>query len=287
MSASPDYIPHNVLITGGAGFICSHVCNFMTEKYPDVRFVCLDVLDYCSNLKNLRPSLSRENFKFIKGNILNLELVSLIMHDNEVDTVLHFAAQSHVDRSFGNSLEFTQTNVLGTHTLLECAKRHHIKRFIHVSTDEVYGEVIQGEAKETAILSPTNPYACSKAAAEFVCQAYIRSFNLPIIITRGNNVFGPYQFPEKVIPKFIHRLRLDMPCCIHGESDRRRNFLHTSDVVQAFDIIMRKGQLHEIYNIGTKVDISIRDMCGRLIRIMKGPDANLDEWIERLTIQDI
>jgi dTDP-glucose 4,6-dehydratase len=280
MADPPDYIPHCVLITGGAGFICSHVCNFMTDQYPTVRFVCLDVLDYCSNLKNLQPSLGRENFKFIKGNILNLELVSLIMQEHKVDTVLHFAAQSHVDRSFGNSLEFTQTNVLGTHTLLECAKRHHIKRFIHVSTDEVYGEVIDGEAKETAILSPTNPYACSKAAAEFVCQAYIRSFNMPIIITRGNNVFGPYQFPEKVIPKFIHRLRLGMKCCIHGRGTGTRNFLHTSDVVRAFDIIMRKGQLHEIYNIGTTVDISIRDMCEKLIRIMKSEDANPDDWIE-------
>jgi dTDP-D-glucose 4,6-dehydratase len=119
----------------------------MTEKYPDVRFVCLDVLDYCSNLKSLEPSLGRRNFRFIKGNILNLELVSFIMQENQVDTILHFAAQSHVDRSFGNSLEFTQTSVLGAHTLLECAKRYHIERFVHVSTDEVYGEVKDGKAK--------------------------------------------------------------------------------------------------------------------------------------------
>jgi dTDP-glucose 4,6-dehydratase len=282
MADKPEYVPQRVLVTGGAGFICSHVCNFMTEKYPDVFFVCLDVLDYCSNLKNLRPSLERPNFKFIKGNILNLELVSLILHDHEIDTVLHFAAQSHVDRSFGNSLEFTQTNVLGTHTLLECAKRHKIRRFVHVSTDEVYGEVLQGQANETAILSPTNPYACSKAAAEFVCQAYIRSFNMPIIITRGNNVFGPYQFPEKVIPKFIHRLRLGMRCCVHGEGNGKRNFLHTSDVVRAFDVIMRRGELHEIYNIGTTFEISIVELCRDLVELIKGADANPDDWIEHV-----
>jgi dTDP-glucose 4,6-dehydratase len=280
MDDSFDYVPQCVLITGGAGFIGSHVCNFMTEKYPDIFFVCLDVLDYCSNLKNLHSSFSCKNFKFIKGNILDLDFVSLIIQENQVDTVLHFAAQSHVDRSFGNSLEFTQINVLGTHTLLECAKLHHIKRFIHVSTDEVYGEIIDGEANETSILSPTNPYACSKAAAEFVCQAYIRSFNLPIIITRGNNVFGPYQFPEKVIPKFIYRLRSKMKCCIHGEGNGTRNFLHTTDVVQAFDIIMRKGQLHEIYNIGTTVDISIHNLCVKLIKIMKGSNVNPNDWIE-------
>jgi dTDP-glucose 4,6-dehydratase/UDP-glucose 4,6-dehydratase len=277
-----DYKPSCVLITGGAGFICSHVCNFMTERYPEVQFVCLDVLDYCSNLKNLQASRRRPNFKFIKGNILNLELVSLIMEENKVDTVLHFAAQSHVDRSFGNSLEFTQTNVLGTHTLLECAKRYRIKRFVHVSTDEVYGEVLQGEATEASILAPTNPYACSKAAAEFVCQAYIRSFNIPIIITRGNNVFGPHQFPEKVIPKFIYRLSQGMKCCIHGPGTGSRNFLHTSDVVRAFDIILRKGKLHEVYNIGTTFDISILDMCAILIKIMKGPDTNPADWIEHV-----
>jgi dTDP-glucose 4,6-dehydratase/UDP-glucose 4,6-dehydratase len=142
--------------------------------------------------------------------------------------------------------------------------------------------VCQGEAKETALLSPTNPYACSKAAAEFVCQAYIRSFSMPIIITRGNNVFGPHQFPEKVIPKFIHRLRLGMRCCVHGAGNGTRNFLHTSDVVRAFDIIMRRGQLHEIYNIGTASDISIVDVCRLLIRIMKGDAADPEEWIEHV-----
>jgi dTDP-glucose 4,6-dehydratase len=254
----------------------------MTEKYPEVRFICLDVLDYCSNLKNLGPALGRENFKFIKGNILNLELVSLVMQENHVDTVLHFAAQSHVDRSFGNSLEFTQTNVLGTHTLLECAKRHHIKRFVHVSTDEVYGEVLDGQAAETAILAPTNPYACSKAAAEFVCQAYIRSFNMPIIITRGNNVFGPHQFPEKVIPKFILRLKAGMKCCVHGPGTGKRNFLHTSDVVTAFDLIMRKGKIHEIYNIGTTFEISILELCTLLVSIVRPPGTNPAEWIEHV-----
>jgi dTDP-glucose 4,6-dehydratase len=275
-----DYVPKCVLITGGAGFICSHVCNHLATAYPDARFVCLDCLDYCANMKNLAPALGQPNFKFVKGSILNVELVSYLMESFEVDAIMHFAAQSHVDRSFGNSLEFTQTNVLGTHVLLECAKRFKVKRFIHVSTDEVYGEIPHGRASETSILAPTNPYACSKAAAEFMCQAYIRSFKLPIIITRGNNVFGPHQFPEKVIPKFIYRLRQNLKCCLHGDGSSKRNFLHTSDVVRAFDIILRKGRLHEIYNIGTSFEVTVREMCETLIKIIKGPDANPADWVE-------
>ena len=281
MSGEEEYQPKSVLLTGGAGFICSHVCNFLTEKYPDVHFVCLDVLDYCANIKNLQPSLNRPNFVFIQGNILNIELVSLIMKDHRVDTVMHFAAQSHVDKSFGNSFEFTQTNILGTHVLLECAKNFHIRRFIHVSTDEVYGEVLSGRADEMAILSPTNPYACSKAGAEFMCQAYIRSFNMPIIITRGNNVFGPHQFPEKVIPKFIHLLNEKRKCCIHGAGEGLRNFLHTSDVVRAFDIILRKGKLHQIYNIGTDFEISIKELAVKMCEIMKMP-GKPEDWIEHV-----
>ncbi|KAH0789347.1 putative DTDP-glucose 4,6-dehydratase [Histomonas meleagridis] len=276
-----EYQPNSVLLTGGAGFIPSHVLNYLVAKYPDVKFVCLDILDYCSNIKNIEQSLKCPNCFFVKGSILNSELVSYLMEVHKIDTVLHFAAQSHVDRSFGNSLEFTKTNVLGTHTLLECAKRYKIKRFIHVSTDEVYGEVLNGNADELAILSPTNPYACSKAGAEFVCQAYIRSFHMPIIITRGNNVFGPMQFPEKVIPKFIYRLREGKKCCIHGKGEILRNFLHTSDVVKAFDLILRRGKDQEIYNIGTEYEISINDLCRKIIRIMKMP-GNEDDWIEHV-----
>jgi dTDP-glucose 4,6-dehydratase len=230
-------------------------------------------------MRNLEEIIDAPNFVFVKGSINNVELVSYIMKTHEIDTVLHFAAQSHVDRSFGNSLEFTHTNVLGTHVLLECAKNHNIKRFVHVSTDEVYGEVLSGCAEEEkSLLCPTNPYACSKAGAEFMCQAYIRSFNMPIIITRGNNVFGPMQFPEKVIPKFTLLLAEDKKCCIHGDGSALRNFLHTSDVVKAFDTILHKGKLHQIYNIGTDFEISILDMTRKLIKILNKP-GNTDDWI--------
>lgn len=273
------YEPKCILLTGGAGFIGSHVCKHLVKKYPDVQMVCLDILDYCANMRNLEEILNAPNFTFVKGSINNVELVSYIMKTHKVDTVMHFAAQSHVDRSFGNSLEFTQTNILGTHILLECAKTFNIKRFIHVSTDEVYGEVLEGRAEEEkSLLCPTNPYACSKAGAEFMCQAYIRSFNMPIIITRGNNVFGPNQFPEKVIPKFTLLLKSGQKCCIHGDGSALRNFLHTSDVVQAFDTILHKGELHQIYNIGTDFEISVLDMTKKLIEILKMP-GKWEDWI--------
>jgi len=281
MAETTEYQPTAVLLTGGAGFICSHVCNFMTEEYPAVKFVCLDVLEYCANMKNIEASLKRPNFVFVQGNILNIELVSFIMRTHRIDTIMHFAAQSHVDKSFGNSFEFTQTNIMGTHVLLECAKQFKVGRFIHVSTDEVYGEVLSGRADEMSLLLPTNPYACSKAAAEFMCQAYIRSFNLPIIITRGNNVFGPHQFPEKVVPKFIHLLRAGRKCCLHGGGQSLRNFLHTSDAVRAFDIILRKGKLHEIYNVGTDVEVSVRDLALKLAAVMKLP-GRPEDWIEEV-----
>jgi len=280
MEPTGDYQPKRILLTGGAGFIGSHVCRHLVNKYPDVLIICLDVLDYCANTRNLEDIIDKPNFLFIKGSIINVEFVQFIMKTHQIDTVMHFAAQSHVDRSFGNSLEFTHTNVLGTHVLLECAKTFGIKRFIHVSTDEVYGEVLSGRAEEEkSLLCPTNPYACTKAAAEFMCQAYIRSFNMPIIITRGNNVFGPMQFPEKVIPKFTLLLNNNKKCCIHGDGSGLRNFLHTSDVARAFDVILHKGKNHQIYNIGTDFEISVVELTKMMIKIMNKP-GKFEDWIE-------
>jgi len=203
------YEPKNILITGGAGFIASHVILLLVKKYPNYKIVNLDILDYCSSLKNLAEIEQFRNYKFVKGSIGSTDLVNYILKKEKIDTIMHFAAQSHVDNSFGNSLVFTQTNVLGTHVLLEASKVAGIKRFIHVSTDEVYGEIdrADGDASEEKVLEPTNPYAATKAAAEFIVKSYHRSFNLPIIITRGNNVYGPHQYPEKIIPKFILRFK--------------------------------------------------------------------------------
>eukprot|EP01100_Stratorugosa_tubuloviscum_P004219 TRINITY_DN2049_c0_g1_i2.p1 TRINITY_DN2049_c0_g1~~TRINITY_DN2049_c0_g1_i2.p1 ORF type:complete len:263 (-),score=120.69 TRINITY_DN2049_c0_g1_i2:36-824(-) len=198
---------------------------------------------------------------------------------------MHFAAQSHVDHSFGNSFVFTEVNILGTHKLLEAAKElGTIKRFIHVSTDEVYGEIAPNlpNASETCILEPTNPYAASKAGAEFVVKSYQRSFNLPTIITRSNNVYGPKQYPEKVIPKFINLLNRRKPCCIHGDGTNTRTFLHVDDVVKAFDHILHYGTISEVYNIGSDFEISIAELANQLIQYF-GLSEHTNEYLSFVT----
>ena len=224
------------------GFIASHVAILLCKKYPQYNIVVFDRLDYCSCVENLDEIKDLPNFKFIKGDIAIADIVNYAFLENKIDTIMHFAAQTHVDNSFGNSLAFTQSNIFGTHVLLECAKNcPTIKRFIHVSTDEVYGE---GEDFETDpmteehVLEPTNPYAATKAGAEFLVKSYFRSFKLPCLITRGNNVYGPHQFPEKLIPKFTNQLMRGQQLTLHGDGSNTRNFLYVEDVATAFDKIL-------------------------------------------------
>lgn len=263
------YKPTKVLITGGAGFIASHVLELMVNKYPDVFFVNYDKLDYCATINNNSSIVDKPNYKFVKGDLLSLELLDHIIKEFQIDTIVHFAAQTHVDNSFGNSCAFTKNNVLGSHVLLEAARNAKtIRRYIHVSTDEVYGEVVdESAACEERMLSPTNPYAATKAAAEFIVRAYHTSFGLPVIITRGNNVYGPRQYPEKLIPKFILRLTKGLPCCIHGDGSHTRNFLYVEDVARAFDAVLHKGIVGHTYNIGTDFEISNLGVAKDLIKI--------------------
>lgn len=241
----------NILITGGAGFIASHLIILLVKKYPEYNIINYDKLDYCASLKNLSQVENYPNYKFVKGDILSADLINYVLKKEKIDTIMHFAAQTHVDNSFGNSIEFTKTNVLGTHVLLEAAKLAKIKLFIHVSTDEVYGENEGEDSSESQILEPTNPYAASKAAAEAIVKSYYRSFGLPIIITRGNNVYGPHQYPEKIIPKFSCLLHLNRPLTIHGDGSHKRTFIFVQDVARAFDTILHKGKVGQVYNIGS------------------------------------
>jgi len=279
---SANYEPKNIFLTGGAGFIASHVVILLCKKYPQYKIVTYDVLDYCSCLENLKELESLPNFKFVKGDICSPDLVNHIFESEEIDTVMHFAAQTHVDNSFGNSFAFTNANIYGTHVLLESAKNcSTIRRFIHVSTDEVYGE---GEDFETApmqeehVLEPTNPYAATKAGAEFLVKSYLRSFHLPCIITRGNNVYGPHQFPEKLIPKFTNQLLRNRPVTLHGDGQNTRNFLYVEDVARAFDVILHKGVVGEIYNIGGENEKPNVQVAKDLIKLL-GKEAEEDDLI--------
>lgn len=248
----------------------------LCKKYPQYKIVVYDVLDYCSCLENLSELENLPNFKFVKGNLTSADLVSHIFKEEEIDTVMNFAAQTHVDNSFGNSFAFTNANIYGTHVLLESAKNcPTIRRFIHVSTDEVYGEGEDFETepmREEHILEPTNPYAATKAAAEFLVKSYLRSFHLPCIITRGNNVYGPHQFPEKLIPKFTNQLLRDTPVTIHGDGQNTRNFLYVEDVARAFDIILHKGVVGEIYNIGGENEKPNIEVAKDLIKVLGKAD---------------
>jgi UDP-glucose 4,6-dehydratase len=241
-----------ILVTGGAGFIASHVIIHLVKKYPCYKIINVDKLDYCSSLRNLESIADAPNYHFVHGDILSVDLVSYVLRTHEVDTIMHFAAQTHVDNSFGNSLTFTRNNVLGTHTLLEASRAYgRLQLFLHVSTDEVYGEGSSGEAShEGTMMEPTNPYSASKAAAEHLVKAYARSFHIPTIITRGNNVYGPHQFPEKIIPKFIAQIDRGRKLTLHGTGENTRNYLFVEDVARAFDVILHGGTIGETYNIG-------------------------------------
>jgi len=211
MGSPEEYEPRSVLLTGAAGFIGAHLANRLVEQLPHTKVVGLDRLDYCSSRKSLRFALSKPNFKLVVGCVTQRDLVNFLMCNEQVDTVLHLAAQTHVDTSFGSSFSYTQSNVYGTHVMLECARAcGTVRRFLHVSTDEVYGESgvttsgasiasFHGSSESHTTLQPTNPYSATKAAAEMLVKAYSCSYNLPAIITRGNNVYGPQQFPDKLV----------------------------------------------------------------------------------------
>jgi dTDP-glucose 4,6-dehydratase len=276
----------NLLVTGGCGFIGSNFINYIFNKNT-YNIINIDTLYYCASIDNVDKHIqSSPYYTFIKGNICSKDLIQHILINYKINIIIHFAAQSHVDNSFENSLQYTNDNILGTHNLLECSRLYNnLTKFIHISTDEVYGESmndIDEMAKtEQSILCPTNPYAATKASAELIAQSYFHSFNMPIIITRGNNVYGPNQYPEKLIPKFISLLKNNQKVTIQGDGSNVRSFLHSNDAVTAFEVIINKGVIGEIYNIGCdeKMEYSILDVTKLLVKYIKNDD-NIDNYIE-------
>jgi dTDP-glucose 4,6-dehydratase len=277
-----EYAPKVVLITGACGFIGANVLNYLCVKYKDLHFINIDRLDYCASIRNVTVNCKDYKYDFHNCDIQDSKTILYFLKYYSVDTIIHFAAQTHVDNSFGNSIQFTIDNVLGTHTLLECCREYgRIKRFIHISTDEVYGEVeLDGdECHETKILKPTNPYAATKASAEHLVFSYYHSFKLPIIITRGNNVYGPRQFPEKLIPKCIESIKNNRRFTIHGKGNTVRNFIHVDDVSTAIETILFKGVVGEIYNIGSKNEFNVMDIVKKIIYYMNNSE-HIEPYIE-------
>ena len=246
----------------------------------DIEFVNIDKLDYCSNIHNVNSGVA----KFIQHNLCNVGILENIVKEYKFDYVFHFAAQSHVDNSFTSPLGFTLDNTYGTHTLVEVCRRHIPNvEFIHFSTDEVYGESKTHEpfTEDTGVLRPTNPYSASKAAAEMIVRSYIESFDMNIKIIRCNNVYGPNQYPEKLIPKFIRLLKEGKKCTIHGinSANVRRAFMHVHDVVDAVEVVWKSGKSGEVYNIASDDELSVMDVTKLIIKTLKNTEE-YDEWIE-------
>ena len=247
---------HNILITGGAGFIGSHVVRLFVNKYSDYKIYNLDVLTYAANLKNLTDIENKNNYNFIKADICDFESVKEIFIKYKINKVIHFAAESHVDRSIKDPFSFAKTNVMGTLSLLQAAKEawsndYSDKLFYHISTDEVYGSLNQDELfTEITKYDPHSPYAASKASSDHFVRAFSDTFGMPIVISNCSNNYGPYQFPEKLIPLFIINIINNKPLPIYGKGENIRDWLYVEDHANAIDTIFHKGKLNETYNIG-------------------------------------
>ncbi|NHC43334.1 dTDP-glucose 4,6-dehydratase [Bacillus sp. MM2020_1] len=256
----------NILITGGAGFIGSNFVRFMLKKYPDYKIVNFDYLTYAGNLENLSDIKSTTNYLFIKGDISNNSLVESTVKEHAINIIINFAAESHVDRSIETPDIFIKTNVLGTQTLLDVAYRNKIKKFLQISTDEVYGSLgEEGYFTEETPLAPTSPYSASKAAADFFVKAYYETFNLNVNITRCSNNYGPYQFPEKLIPLIITNAIQNKDLPIYGDGLNIRDWLHVEDHCEAIDLVLHKGLPGEVYNIGGHNEMKNIDIVKEII----------------------
>lgn len=283
----------NILITGGAGFIGSHVVRLFVNKYPDYNIINLDKLTYAGNLENLKDIEDKPNYKFIKADICDFDTILKLFQEENLDGVIHLAAESHVDRSIKDPFTFAQTNVLGTLSLLQAAKEtwkdnYDNKMFYHISTDEVYGELeFDGTLfTETTSYDPHSPYSASKAASDHFVRAFHDTYGLPIVITNCSNNYGPYQFPEKLIPLFINNIVNKKPLPVYGKGENVRDWLYVVDHARAIDIIYHKGRIAETYNIGgfnewTNIDL-IKVMIKTVDKILgnkEGTSLNLITYV--------
>jgi len=266
-----------ILVTGGAGFIGSNFIHYMMEKHPDYRIICLDKLTYAGNLRNLESALNRENFRFIKGDICDRELVYKVFEEERPDIVVNFAAESHVDRSIEDPEIFLKTNIIGTQVLMDACRKYGIKRFHQVSTDEVYGDLPLDRPDlkftEKSPLKPSSPYSASKASADLLVMAYHRTYELPVTISRCSNNYGPYQFPEKLIPLMIINAIHDRPLPVYGDGRNVRDWIHVKDHCEAIDLIIHEGKEGEIYNIGGENERSNIEVVKMILKELGKPES--------------
>lgn len=270
----------NILVTGGAGFIGSNFVHYLLEKYPNYKVVNYDLLTYAGNLENLREVENNPNYVFVKGDINNSELVEHIIKAQEIDVIVNFAAESHVDRSIRNPYAFVKTNVLGTQTLLDVALKNNLKKFVQVSTDEVYGSLGEtGYFTETTPLAPRSPYSASKAGADMLVLAYHETYGMNVNITRCSNNYGPYHFPEKLIPLMITNALEGKELPIYGDGEHVRDWLHVKDHCAAIDLVIHKGKSGEVYNVGGHNEKTNNEIV-HLIVDMLGVSKSLIKYVD-------
>jgi len=260
-----------LLVTGGAGFIGSNFIRHIIKKYPQNEIINLDKLTYAGNLDNLKDIENNSNYTFVKGDICDRKIVNELSKD--VEAIVNFAAQSHVDRSIIDASDFIRTNIDGTYNLLEAAKRYSISRFVQISTDEVYGSIGKGSFKETDSLSPSSPYAASKAAADMLVYSYWVTFNLPVIVVRSSNNFGSYQYPEKIISLFITNALENKHLPLYGDGMNVRDWLYVLDNCEAIDLVLHKGKKGEIYNIGGGNELKNIDLTRMVLNVLGKPES--------------
>jgi len=267
----------NILVTGGAGFIGSNFINYLLNIRKDVFIVNLDKLTYAGNLENLKGCEENERYRFIKGDIINDELVKYIFDEYKITHVINFAAESHVDRSILGSEIFFRTNVLGTNILLENARKFGVERFVQISTDEVYGSLgSEGQFEETTPLHPNSPYAASKASADLISLAFHRTYNLPVVITRCSNNYGPFQFPEKLIPLMIVNALNNERLPVYGDGLNIRDWIYVEDHSRAVELALEKGKPGEVYNIGANTEMKNIDIVKLVLKYLAKPDSLIE-----------
>ena len=266
-----------ILVTGGAGFIGCNFVYYMLEKYPDYEIVCLDALTYAGNLKSLDKAMENPNFKFVKGSIADKEFVDGLFAQEQFDVVVNFAAESHVDRSIENPFIFLETNIMGTACLLEASKKYGVKRFHQVSTDEVYGDLPLDRPDlfftEDTPIHTSSPYSSSKASADLLTLAFHRTYGLPVTISRCSNNYGPYQFPEKLIPLMIVRAQENQSLPVYGEGLNVRDWLYVEDHCKAIDMIIHNGRVGEVYNVGGHNEKQNIEVVKTLLKALDKPES--------------
>ena len=262
-----------LLVCGGAGFIGSHFVRYILDAHPDYEVVVFDKLTYAGNMTNLAPVVGRDNFVFVQGDIADSAAVNAVFLAQQVDAVLNYAAETHVDRSILDPEAFLRTDVLGVYHLLEAVKKFGVSKYIQVSTDEVYGSIAQGAFTEDSPFHPNSPYAASKAGGDHLCRAYFETYRTPVVVTHSCNVYGPYQYPEKFIPLVITNLLEGKKVPLYGDGKNVREWLYALDHCQAIDLALHYGQPGGVYNIGSGVERQNKDLAAELLRLLgQGPD---------------